>query len=93
MKAYIYKVKAYQNPNDFIHNFYKIIDEIYIPSNKICFNSEGFAFPSEEPRSESFKEIDINEKLAKKLLDFSKLRVEIKEIGENIFEKYLTELK
>ncbi len=41
VKAYLYKQIVSDSPLDVVHGFHHMIDEIYIPSLKLFFNSTG----------------------------------------------------
>lgn len=84
MKAIKYKVKI---SIDAVHTWGdRVIDEIFIPEEKIVINSEGYAFKSDEQRGNiDEKEIEIDEKIVDFLTFYVEGNKELKKIVKELF--------
>jgi len=81
MHAIKYKVKVYDSETSFVHGFYNLIDEIFIPSLKLCvniFNDNVSVFSMDKPRSaESVTDIYLSGDLISKLEKYNILKSEL----------------
>lgn len=85
VKGLKYEITVYEGFHAFNHRCGKVINEIFIPSLCIIFNSEGFVFYSEEARNtdshdENKKvkttEIEIDDNLIEEFLQIIKIEKE-----------------
>ena len=93
VKAIKYKTKIYEGILDHVHGSYQIIEEVYIPSIRVCFNDRGFAFLSESPREniQGKEKIEIDAQVVKKIAQFVKIQQKIKtDCFSAFFNKDLT---
>jgi len=93
VEAIKYKTKVCEGTLDFVHGCYQIIEEVYIPSIRVCFNDRGFAFLSESPREniQGKEKIEIDAQVVKKIAQFVKIQQEIKtNYFKAVFNKDLT---
>ena len=83
VKALKYTIEVTDGFLEYTHGFKYPIEEIYIPSTKVCFNNKGYAFISDKARNENketssnSKKIEIDKDISVKLLKFIKLQKEI----------------